>query len=340
MWSKSSLEPDLPPLVLNLTAGSAHAPVIRHAPSSLPPLRPQDIAVLQCNEFKDPFISGQEARPLIDSCMESTGAVLLRGLLPMDGEKANQFIQGLGYSRQSYEPFAGARDKLLDLDVSTTRTKMNKPIPISQMMDVHNEVAYNPHPCLNIGLLCISPASISGGESLLVNAKDLTASIPSRVINSFERNGGVLYQRFYHDGSLPAPAPPFSLQSWQERTGCSNREGATMFWREGMGCHVNWSCDGSMKVWNVQPAMAIHPKRPTEPRLWFNLAHIPSDSRYGNGRTVEPEVIEDIVKARWRHMQYLSLRAGEMLLLDNYLWLHGRMPFQGNRTLATILTSD
>ena len=120
-----------------------------------------------------------------------------------------------------------------------------------------------------------------------------------------------------------------------------------------MGCNVEWFSNGTMRVWNVQSVLAHHPRssaapstaedpRPPDqdPPLWFNLAHVPIDSRYGNGRPVEAEVIEALVKIRWQHVRYLSLEEGDVLVLDNYLWLHGRMPFDGTRFVATILTRD
>ncbi len=127
--------------------------------------------------------------------------------------------------------------------------------------------------------------------------------------------------------------------SWQERTGCSDKASAEAFWAK-LGVTVEWGADDEMIAWNVQPAVIAHPI--TGEHLWVNNVYLAEDlATYADGDAIEDDVLDAVEAARLGAMRAVDLAAGEALMLDNYCWMHGRLPYEGNeRTIMTVLTSD
>lgn len=49
---------------------------------------------------------------MIDDNLLETGSILLRGLPITTGEACEAFVDGMGYTRQKYEPYGGVRQKV------------------------------------------------------------------------------------------------------------------------------------------------------------------------------------------------------------------------------------
>jgi TfdA family taurine catabolism dioxygenase TauD len=52
---------------------------------------------------------------------------------------------------------------------------------------------------------------------------------------------------------------------------------------------------------------------------------------YGDGTPIPDRDMERVRDAIWRHMRFFRWRAGDVLLIDNYVAAHGRMPYHGPR---------
>jgi hypothetical protein len=103
-----------------------------------------------------------------------------------------------------------------------------------------------------------------------------------------------------------------------------------------------------------RPATARHPIDGAA--LWFNQAHLfhpaslPSDARatllesfsadrlprtalYGDGRRIGDEVVGEILAVYEELSVDVCWSPGDVLVLDNMRWAHGRRPFEGERAL-------
>ena len=69
------------------------------------------------------------------------------------------------------------------LDAATT-------IPGNLLLDLHNELSYNPRPVNKILLLCLEAAE-QGGENLLGRNADVTSYLAPATLHIFEQKGGV-----------------------------------------------------------------------------------------------------------------------------------------------------
>jgi hypothetical protein len=66
-------------------------------------------------------------------------------------------------------------------------------IGAQELLDLHNEMTYNPRPAFKILLICIHPAAV-GGDSLVGSTAEVTANVPDFVVDRFERRGGIKYK--------------------------------------------------------------------------------------------------------------------------------------------------
>ena len=66
-------------------------------------------------------------------------------------------------------------------------------------------------------------------------------------------------------------------------------------------------------------------------------ADLPINASYGDGTPLEPEALREIRDAYDQSMVRFSWRKGDLLLLDNMLAAHGRMPFSGPRRIAVAM---
>ena len=50
--------------------------------------------------------------------------------------------------------------------------------------------------------------------------------------------------------------------------------------------------------------------------------------------------MDAVTAAHAKAVRVLKLGPGEVLVLDNWRWLHGRMPYEGPREVVALLTAD
>jgi alpha-ketoglutarate-dependent taurine dioxygenase len=127
-----------------------------------------------------------------------------------------------------------------------------------------------------------------------------------------------------------------------------------------IGADFEWRADATLRMSQVRPATAFHPV--TGEEIWFNQADgfHPSgfDAKtyaeligicgsedafrlnvsYGDGTPIECEAlhhVRDVIRSETIPHQW---RKGDILVLDNMLAAHGRMPFSGPRKIALAMT--
>jgi alpha-ketoglutarate-dependent taurine dioxygenase len=213
--------------------------------------------------------------------------------------------------------------------------------PADQSIPMHNEMAYTRSWPMKIWFFCVKAAE-QGGETPIADSRNVYKRIDPAIRERFVDKGGVMYVRNYGKGiDLP----------WQDVFQTDDKAEAEQFCRNA-GIEYAWKGDDQLRTRQVCQAVAQHPT--TGEMVWFNQAHLfhisslheevrealmatfkeeelPRNTYYGDGSAIEPAVLDEIRQVYEQETVAFPWHEGDIMLLDNMLTAHGRMPFVGAR---------
>ncbi|KZN52843.1 hypothetical protein N474_02710 [Pseudoalteromonas luteoviolacea CPMOR-2] len=280
----------------------------------------------------------EENKENINRLISENGALLIRGLKIHGSTQFGNILEKV---------FGG---KLLEYSYrSTPRTEMRGNVftateyPEHEIIPQHNENAYSRSWPNRIGFLCLIPPE-TGGQTPISDSRLIYDRLPADVREKFEKTG-VMYVRNYSHLDLP----------WQEVFQTENKEDVERFCADN-GLKFKWFDNGNLRTEQINPAVQYHPE--TKEKLWFNQAHlfnvhslaedmretlistlgedgVPRHTFYGDGTEIEPDVIKLINDLYESTKIRFDWQKGDLLLLDNMLFTHGRESFTGTRKVIT-----
>ena len=270
----------------------------------------------------------------VEQILRTQGALLIRNL-----------------NIPSSKQFAKILTTLFDADLleyiyrSTPRTELRDNIYTAteyhreQLIQQHNENSYSNVWPTRIGFWCMLPSD-TGGETPIADSRNVYSLLPREIREEFEMKG-VMYVRNYSNIDLP----------WQEVFQSNDPKEVERYCMENR-LKFEWRGDDHLRTVQVNAATQIHPFS-AEP-IWFNQAHLfhersladdvreglrlsldsedlPRNAFYGDGTKIDDEIIDVIIRSYERCKLTFSLEKGDLLLLDNMLFSHGRNPYVGDR---------
>lgn len=269
----------------------------------------------------------------IDEMLSTRGALLVRGLSIGGSKKLGAVLE------QAFD------SELLDYDFrSTPRTRMRGNVYTSteyhpaETIPLHNEHAYSNKWPLRIGFYC-DVAAREGGATPIADSRRVYNRVPRDIVDHFERKG-IRYVRHYSNIDLP----------WSEVFQTEERAEVERYCSEN-GIEFEWGADG-LSTRQTSGATMVHPV--SGERLWFNQAHLfhvsslpaeaqadllrvfgedrlPRHAYHADGSGIDPSMLHEIRNAYEACKIVFQWRQGDLLLLDNMLFCHGREPFSGDR---------
>ncbi len=277
-----------------------------------------------------------EFRPELDALRERHGAVLLRGFQVGGAQGLRDILSSLGEESMPYVERSSPRTRV-GTDVYTSTE-----YPASQTIPPHNENSYANQFPLHIAFYCRMPAS-QGGETPLVDCRRVLGGLSEATVAHF-RERQLLYVRNYHPGLGLAWSEVFGVQTRAEVEECCHRS----------GYRFEWSGEGVLRTWRGAPAIVLHPS--TREPVWFNHAaffhvtslpdevsfgllqrfapqELPNHVFYGDGEPISAETMAEVRAAYRSAMQVVAWQAEDLLLLDNILTAHARMPYREPRSV-------
>ena len=304
--------------------------------------------MLKCeNYLLEVDLDGQKAKSWVLenksrllSHLDSIGAIRIRGLNISSSRQFGQLLTELfGSELLSYEYRSTPRTELRGNVYTATEYRAD------QTIVQHNEQAYTNSWPMKIGFCCMYP-STSGGQTPIADSRVIYQCLNKDIRDKFSRLG-VTYVRYYSELDLP----------WKEVYNTHSKEVVEQFCRDNF-IEFTWFGEELMTKQTL-PAIQNHPV--TKEPLWFNQAHLfhsssldagvreelmssrgveklPRNTFYGDGSVIEDSVIQEINNTYEQHRLIYDWQKGDVMLLDNMLFSHGRMPFSGERQVLVGMT--
>jgi alpha-ketoglutarate-dependent taurine dioxygenase len=316
----------------------------RNAPNAQalpPPIRPTPelagaglvVAGAEGTDLSE-YLAGR--RDWATSALLRLGAVLFRGFDELSVESFADLLDKISLGTLDYENRSTPRTRLLNNIFTSTEYPANESIPL------HNENAYSAHWPDLLAFLCRRPAQ-SGGATPICDSREVYRRISPPTREKFEALGVTYTRRFGCVGL-----------SWQETFQTDRREAVDAY------CAANnieraWNSDGDLDTRQTLPAVRTHPV--TGEKVWFNQAHLfhvtslgpataaamielygvdqlPRHALFGDGSAIPDEMLDEIRAAYAAAEVPVQWRVGDLLLLDNMLFAHGRQPYRGEREIV------
>ena len=281
---------------------------------------------------------------LLDRELRSRGAILFRGFAVDQQEVFENLVHSLPGQMLDYVDGNSPRKKLASGVYTSTE------YPAQYFISMHNELSYSERWPARLYFCCVVEPQ-TGGETPIADSRRILARLGDLAAPFLERQ--VKYIRNLHGGRGFGP-------SWQTTFESSDRAAVEAHCRA-MGSEIEWTDDGSLRLSHVRPAVTVHPK--TGETVWFNQAdqfhpsthpkavydsmmalykgredRLPQNATFGDGSEIPRPLLDQVRAAIESEIRTFRWLQGDLLMLDNVLVCHGRMPFKGPRKILVSMT--
>eukprot|EP00397_Hematodinium_sp_SG-2012_P033390 GEMP01035668.1.p1 GENE.GEMP01035668.1~~GEMP01035668.1.p1 ORF type:complete len:381 (+),score=77.75 GEMP01035668.1:54-1145(+) len=292
-------------------------------------------------ESKEPYKSIEEfaldARKIIEEQLAESKVIVFRGTPAKTPCDFSEFMGHTGYRTQDYLHYLkamGARSMQSTQVSASIRTASDE--PPTWCIEPHCEYHTAGLPS-KIVLFCEKP-SATQGETILSDNRAIYQQLDPEIREKFERLG-VEYEVYY-------PSEENSKYNcWQKNIAYTKEQ--VEDYLGALGYTWEWTDTNALRYKKVFPTTVEHDE--TGEATWFNQLHAhhrtfyqghplfegesdsfnewPVETRYGDGTPIELEVLARVREVIWKNTIALDLEPGDIVVADNKLCKHGRMPF-------------
>ncbi|WP_339723656.1 TauD/TfdA family dioxygenase [uncultured Paraglaciecola sp.] len=282
----------------------------------------------QCSDWIKANLSELEAK------LRESGAILFRGF-PLDSaETFDEFSNSFDYPNFTYKESLSNAVRINFTERVFTANEAPKDVEIF----LHHEMAQTPISPSKLFFFCKSAAE-QGGETPLCRSDMLFAELQKQMpaLAADFANKGLKYTTH-----MPAEDDPNSGQgrSWKSTLSVQSAAEAEQKLAD-LGYSWKWLDDGSLRATTpVLPAVIDmgNQKKVFYNQLiaafmgWKGVRENPSSAiTFGDGSAIPIEGLELAVKLSKKFTFDLPWQDGDVALVDNYMTMHGRRPFSGER---------
>lgn len=268
------------------------------------------------------------------------GALLLRGFHVPNVAEFDHFATTFSNRQYPYLHRSSPREQVTSNVMTATSYPRQLEIPL------HSENSYLRSWPLTIAFCCTQPAA-RGGATPVASLRAVTERVGTALMDKFE-SLEVEYIRHYHQAvDLP----------WQNVFQTDRPEQVERYCREN-DVRCEWLEAGLLRTSHIAQGVAYHPLKHS--RTFFNQAHLfhvsslgerraaaleqmfgmarlPRHARFGDGSEIPPAELDQVRQAFLVSRISFPWHPGDVLLLDNMQYCHGRSPFEGTRCVLAAL---
>ncbi|TCI85720.1 TauD/TfdA family dioxygenase [Tenacibaculum sp. M341] len=279
----------------------------------------------------------KKAKDEINELLLEHGAVLLRGFDIKGASDFNTMFKVFAGDPLEYKNRTSPRDKVYE-NVYTSTSH-----PKDQEIHMHTENSYSKTFNRLIAFFCLVPPDVRG-ETPIVDERKLFKYLTKETLDAF-RERGVKYVR----NTIPGVGLDWkTIYQTEDKTKVNK-------YLEENDIAYEWIGDDHLRIQWVLPAIQRHPI--TNEEVWFNHMYfghkslydpmvleffeekdLPFVTYFGDGSEITDEVIQEFKDFYKEHTIDFSWQKDDFLLLDNMMFAHGRRPFDGKRTILTIMS--
>ncbi|MBV7258107.1 TauD/TfdA family dioxygenase [Erythrobacter crassostreae] len=276
----------------------------------------------------------------VDAALANAGALLFRGFDVPDPHAFDAAIEGYGEPGFTYED---SLSNAVRTNVTTRVFTANEAPPTTEIF-LHHEMAQTPLYPSKLFFYCeIAPET--GGATPVCRSDwvlDTLAKTAPELVTRIEAEG-VRYTNV-----MPGSDDAGSGQgrSWRSTLSVDARSAAEARLRD-LGYSWEWQAEETLRV--TTPALPAIRKLADGRRTFFNQLIAAfrgwADSRndpnraitFGNGEPITSEDMAPAIAIADELTVDLEWQSGDVALIDNFLVMHGRKPFEGKRRVLASL---
>jgi len=286
-----------------------------------------------------------EHRQDLDERLLQTGALLFRGYGISTVQAFHHVVSSLRPRLLGYVGGDSPRKAVGNRIYTSTE------FPAYMEIGLHNELSYtNAWP--ESVFFCCLVAPESGGETHIADGRKVFAEMDPEVRERFSKRG-VLYRQHLRDDNEEGPG-----KSWQETFETTDRGEVERICSD-QGLASCWTTRG-LRTSLTNPSVLKHPR--SGELCWFNQADLwhrsfdtvkaqerrtPRDDHgdemigshacYADGSEIPITDLAAVRTAYRKTETRFPWQAGDVLMLDNVLAMHGRKPFDGERRVLVAM---
>lgn len=227
--------------------------------------------------------------------------------------------------------------------------------PPSLKIPLHNELSFVKNYPSHIYFYC-NIAPMDRGETIIGDARKIYHSISTSVREKFVKKGLKYVSRYYFKSKVANRAH----KSWITVFETEDKQEVERKCRENE-FEFRWLKNDWLEICQYRPAVMEHAI--TKEKIWFNQVHLYDfnpkflgwrfylgtklvyrnntrlhDVYYGDGSKIERKDLYHIMDMLDANTVKFPWKAGDIMMLDNVLAMHGRAPFTGKRRVLTAMT--
>jgi alpha-ketoglutarate-dependent taurine dioxygenase len=290
--------------------------------------------------FESLVETANEHREFLHEQLLRYGAILLRGFQMENTANFEKFARVFS-EKELFNYAGGVSPRRVLSDGVYTSTEY----PSQFSLSLHNELSYsNIYPNLLFFGCLIAPQD--RGETTLGDSRRILQKIDRQVLDVFKSKQLCYVRNLQADKG--------SGYSWQEAFESDDAATVEETCRK-VGADFEWKANGGLRVSQIRPATLKH--LITGEEVWFNQAdgfhpsnldeellktlsedELRLNVYFGDGSLIESEMLAHIRRVLQSETISHRWQVGDILILDNILSAHGRMPFTGARKIILAMT--